>query len=424
MKNSIIRQAIYDLKSQPVIGCVTIIGTALSIFLIMVVVMVQQVGVVSFAPETNRNRTLYGKYIHTKNDSGGDSSSSMSAEAARKLYGDLKSAEASSVFYDAEMTIDVNVPGKPTSVHYIRPTDDQYFRVFEYKFLSGRPFDRAEFESDQKVVVITDRVANEFFGSTDVAGQEILIGREPYRIMGVVESVSPLASFGFSEVWRPYSLKDEWNADGDVFGPFSAAILARSSADFDAIRAEVQTRKNALNAELKDKDEKLVDHGTPYTQETVNNLQGSNNDPSDKESRRQRYIIYAILLLVPAINLSAMTQSRLRRRISEIGVWRAFGSTRMRIILNILAENLVVTVAGGLLGLIFCLIFGYFFADSIFPHTNFDYAVTISAGVVFDWHIFAIALLFCFVLNLLSSGLPAWRASRVNPVDAINSRVI
>ena len=50
-----------------------------------------------------------------------------------------------------------------------------------------------------------------------------------------------------------------------------------------------------------------------------------NLEPDLKAARRERVIIFIILLLVPAINLSSMTQSRLRQRVAEIGVRRAFG---------------------------------------------------------------------------------------------------
>ena len=53
------KQIWYELKSQPVISAVTVIGTALAMFLIMVVVMLHQVTVIDLAPETKRSRTLY-----------------------------------------------------------------------------------------------------------------------------------------------------------------------------------------------------------------------------------------------------------------------------------------------------------------------------------------------------------------------------
>ena len=59
---------------------------------------------------------------------------------------------------------------------------------------------------------------------------------------------------------------------------------------------------------------------------------------------RQQVIIFLILLLVPAINLSSMTHSRLRQRVAEIGVRRSFGATRGGVMGQIVAENLVLTL--------------------------------------------------------------------------------
>ena len=66
MKNKVL-QILYTLRHQPVISGVTLIGTALTIFLIMVVVMIQQIPVLPFAPESNRPRLLIGCYIHLEN---------------------------------------------------------------------------------------------------------------------------------------------------------------------------------------------------------------------------------------------------------------------------------------------------------------------------------------------------------------------
>lgn len=92
-----IRQIIYDLRTQPIIAWVTMAGTALTVFLIMTVVMLQQVGVTSFAPESHRDRMLYGMYIHIKgigSNSSIDNSSGLSREMARKMYDGLEGVEA------------------------------------------------------------------------------------------------------------------------------------------------------------------------------------------------------------------------------------------------------------------------------------------------------------------------------------------
>lgn len=142
-------------------------------------------------------------------------------------------------------------------------------------------------------------------------------------------------------------------------------------------------------------------------------------------ARRERFITFLILLIVPAINLSSMTQSRLRRRISEVGVRRAFGCTRTELLGQILGENLIVTLVAGILGLLFSLIFAYVGNELIFAQ---QYSQTLNppmvdASILIHVSTFGWALFFCFVLNLLSTGIPAWRASRMNIVEAIGGKL-
>ena len=407
------------MRHQPVIGIVTVIGTALSIFLIMIVVMMQAVKVEPFAPESNRDRILYGKYLHLQWDNGSDGSSSADYPTTKQFYGDLKSAETTTI-YTGAFTQPVAVAGKSPLMRYVKSTDGEFWKVFDYRFIAGAPYDTSARQGN--FAVISESVARELYGTSDAVGREILINDWPFQVSGVVADATPLAREGYSEIFIPLSQRQIQPGENHFGWEIFAAILARSPQDFPAIRAEVQARKQAFDLQLREEGIKLVDHGSPFTQEEILTIKGSNGDSGAEDERRARYILYAILLLVPAINLSTMTQSSLRRRRSEIGVRRAFGATRPEIIRGILAENLMVTLAGGVAGLLLSALFGYFFSDMLFGINYISRHIDVSWGMILNWKVFLTALLFCFLLNLLSSGIPAWRASRVNPVDAINSR--
>ena len=136
-----------------------------------------------------------------------------------------------------------------------------------------------------------------------------------------------------------------------------------------------------------------------------------------------RYVaIILILLIVPAINLSSMTLSRMRRRMAEIGVRRAFGATEGELMTQVLVENLLVTLVGGLVGLLLSygatfLLNGFLFGNSTNAYLMGE--TTLTAGMLLSPWIFLAAFAFCLVMNLLSAGLPAWRASRMSIVEAI-----
>lgn len=420
-----ITQVLYDMKHQPVIGIVTMIGTALSIFLIMVVVMMNRVTTAPLSPEVNRDRTLYGRWINFRNDNT-DSSSAMSEKTARRLYDELDGAECTSIVYTREQK-DVMAQGKPASMRYVNMTDHNFWKIYDFDFIEGRAFDSNSFESSAKDAVLTESTARSLFGSEEAVGQTVLIEQKSFRVVGVIKDVSPLAVEAYAEVYVSYrglGLENDTWGDGVNFGPFNTIILAESRDDFDRIRAQVRQRRQALTDEISVETEGLyvVDHGSPFTQEEVYTVHGSNGG-ADDSGNRMRIIVYAILLIVPAINLSSMTQSRLYRRISEIGVKRAFGSTRAGIVGGIITENLIVTVVGGLLGLLMCLVFGFFFSNIMFTDINIARDMEVPLGLLLDWKLYGIALAFCFILNLLSSGIPAWRASRIDPVRALAGRV-
>lgn len=420
MNATIFKQVLYDMKHQPVMGIVSVLGTAMSIFLVMSVVMMNLIKVIPFAPESNRDRTLYGKYIHIASTNGyNNSSSGMSPEVAKKLYGDLAAAECTTI-YTSTSPSDVRTPGGPTELYSVRYVDDEFFKVFDYHFVDGRAWDHAAFESGLRQAVVTREVARRTLGDVDPVGATIYILEQPYTVVGVVDDVSPLATEAFAEILVPYTVDIDRNTWMGEFGDFVAAVLASSPAKFDAIRAEVAARKQAFDAELLEQERTLVDHGTPFTHAELISVPGSNCEPTDKVERKQRLVIYAILLLLPAINLSSITRSRMRRRAAETGIRRAFGCTRRRIMADIVAENFVITLAGGIIGLMLCMVFAFFFAGMFFDVSSS--AASIPSGALLNWRIFAVALVMCLILNLLSSGIPAWNAARVDPVKAINSK--
>ncbi len=418
-----IKQILYDFRHQSVISWVTLLGTMLAVFLIMIVVMMQQIQIAPFAPESNRDRTLYGRWMFVKyGESGRSISSCLSYSMAKQLYDSIPNVEAISYASQWSGQLDVSVKGKLPKIIDIKKTDDQYWKIFNHSFIKGNPFDKAQYEADMKVAVITESLARELFETTDVVNQDLLIHHLPYKIIGIIKDVSSLATEAYGQVFIPLSNKEKGSRD-KYTGSIMAYILAKTPEDIPAIRSEVERRYAVLNSQDRGDESQFIYNQQPFTQEMLVNEHGSNNPPAHEQARKKRYFIYALLLIVPAINLSSMTQSRLRRRIGEFGVRRAFGCTRGKIISDLLTENLILTIAGGIIGLILSLVFTYLFSDIIFI-SKFDdrsaASMYVTPEMVFNLSTFLWTLFFCLVLNVLSAGIPAWRASRVNPVVAIN----
>ena len=431
MIQKIIKQALVQLRQAPLISIINVVGTALAIFLIMLVVMMQQVKTAPFAPESNRDRFLHVHYMTISKRDWGEGNSSngpMSLQTAKELYVSLKSPETVTVYGCQTITIPVSLPKQASTNFDLRQTDDAYWKVFDFKFINGKPYDKATFDAAIPVAVLSESVARVVFGTTEgIVGKEFLLNHAPYQVCGVVKDVSTLATNAYGQLWIPYTAggldKEVWS--DNHMGMMSCPILAKSRNDFDIIREEANRRLEAYNKVIGENDWKIVSRNRPYDQEKQAIAFAANWEPDLPAHRRQQFIIFMILLIVPAINISSMTQSRLRQRVSEIGVRRAFGSTRAEIMMQIIAENFTITLIAGALGMVMSVIFAIVGSSMIFAQEFSDSIVLpeVDITMLLQLDTFLWAFFFCFVLNLLSSGLPAWQASRIGIMNAINGKL-
>ncbi|MCM1052217.1 MAG: ABC transporter permease [Paenibacillus sp.] len=386
--------------------------------------MISDIAIIPYAPESNRNRFLHNTWttiVQTEKKQF-SSNGPMSYDTFKSLFLPLSTPEAVTAYAKVfDESILQEREGTPVGVTY-KKVDDAYWKVFDFTFVAGRPFDKAEADAGMALAVITANTARAVFGSTDVVGREILLNYAPYRVVGVVKDVPSQSARTFAHVFVPILAENKYEWNSGIMGDISVTILAHDRSDFDKIREEFNRRVESFNKEIASTGWEVQTLGRPYDQELESHVSSSNLEPDIATARRKNLIIYAILLLVPAINLSSMTESRLRGRIAEIGVRRAFGCTRFETMMTILGENLVVTIVAGAIGLLLSVVFAYFAQDYIFSMRTVGSVPGVGLPLVsmLNWTTFFQAFVFCFILNLLSTGIPAWKASRMNIVNAIS----
>lgn len=417
------------LRDNKLLSLISILGTAMAICMIMVIVITYQLRVKNYSPEDNRDRTLYvrwgGRSFSTENHGNGY----LSLRTIKECLLPMKTPEAVSFFSPIRNQLASLPGGKEKKDCMMLFTDDVFWEVFNFDFISGSPYTQAEVASGIKKAVITATMARHLYGTTDAVGQTIMISYKPYTVCGVVKDVSTIARTAYAEVWLPYSsvptdmLADDAWAES-ITGWFHAVILAHSPADFDAIGQEMNNLLARYNSSLKEYKLSLYDQ--PDTQLELQ-IKGLGAVGPDKEKTILQYLlVIAILLLVPAINLSGTTLSQMRNRLSEIGVRKAFGATKGRLLVQILSENMFLTLLGGALGLVFSYIAIYLMRTWLLSNsfgavaTVFGGTPELSVGELFNPVIFLYAFLFCLLLNLLSAGIPAYRMSQKDVVEALN----
>lgn len=422
-----LKQALALWKENKLLTLVSVMGTALAIAMIMVIVLVWQIRTANYSPETKRDRMLYvgGATARNKENPGWNSVGWISYNTIKQCFYPIQEAEAVTTVSPYQQRLaalpDHTVEFK-SDVTY---TDAAFWKIFDFHFLAGKPYTEEEVESGIEQAVVTESTARRLYGSTDVIGKEIQLSYVSYRISGVVEDVSTLAQFSYANIWVPFTTAPEllqsWDKD-KLLGSFHCYILAKDAADFTKIQAAAEQNVKRLN-NINQTDNLLL-FNAPDTHLTHLIRKDFFSEP-DLPAVILRYsVIILILLLIPSINMSGITLSRMRKRMSEIGVRKAFGARRSELVKQILSENLGLTFVGGVVGFflsyVSILILKSWLLTPVTGGTSLSSDSFLNADMLFNPLIFGLALLFCLVMNLLSAGIPAWRASGKNIVDALN----
>lgn len=426
MYKQYIKQALYKFKENKLLSCISILGSALAICIIMVIIILFEAKTADYTPEVNRSRMLYVKWCSAVNklNENDRSFSRLSYRTVEDVFYPLKTPEAVTGVYSYGSMLS-SIPAGLEEVNCdVIYTDPAFWRVFEFDFLGGKPFEEAAYTSGLKQAVINEATARRLYaGVQEAIGKPIEMNYVEYTICGVVRDVSRFTEHSYADVWLPSTtnsgLTKRYNGWGEnLTGGFMVFMLARGVDDFPAIRNEVASNVARLNASTKSFDLGLMGQPDEFLTQMMRKFA---NAPSETKETLIRFgIIILIILIVPAINLSGLTLSGMQKRMSEIGVRKAFGATQGELLRQVLIENLVLTLIGGLLGLIFSYGALWLMSDWLLA-SDLGGTATMNTTMIRPG-IFLFALAFCLVLNLLSAGASAWRTARMNITDALNQR--
>jgi putative ABC transport system permease protein len=428
MYKQYLSQTLHLLKENKLLSAISIIGTALAISMIMVIVIVFEVKTANYEPETHRDRMLTIKWggAASREHPDWNSNSMISLKVIKQCFYPLKNVEAVTGVMPFQQKL-ASIPGGTTNFRCdVSYTDAAFWKVFDFSFLKGAPYVKEEFESGIKKAVISEDIARRLYGNTDVVGKTISLSYQNYIISGVVKNVSTLAESAYAQVWAPYTTNNQAETlqfSEGLLGVFRCYILAHNNADFDDIRNQVNRNVSVLNASQKE--QIFLLRGQPDSQFVQLTRKWANQEARVKETVIQYSIVLVLLLLVPAINLSGMTHSRMKKRMSEIGVRKAFGATRKELLGQVLYENFVYTILGGLLGLILSYLSVIFMKTLLLNNLMDGYlsgTSSLNVAMLFRPSVFLYAFIFCLLLNLMSAGIPAWKSSRTKIVNALNDK--
>lgn len=383
-------------------------GVALAVATVMGLSIIWHVKLSPLYPEYNRERLAYMREVRITFSTGGYQTNGISSRFDHAWLDSLEHAEAvAKVCYSGSMAmVSDNVAALTKS------TNADFFKVYDYEFLSGRPYTDADDESGAFVTVIDDLLAKQLFGDWHAAQDKtIKINGDDYRVVGVVRHGSWLLPLSYAQAFRP--IAHERERYPDWVGPIKATFLLKPGSTLDELRQEVAQRVAHTQQESNGYVEiDIMDQPVSHYEIAFDDS-GANESPYTMD-----LMIFAavILLLVPAVNLCGLMAESVGSRLSEIGIRKSFGASRASLLTQILLENLALTIVGAFLGLFAAWIvvksnsawiFDVFNAGSqdLMTTVNPDVPLTMLISVP----LFLITLASAMVLCAVATLWPAWR---------------
>ncbi len=291
----------------------------------------------------------------------------------------------------------------------MRRADANYWKILDFTLLKGR-LPTAEDDAQARfVAVVNASTAKKLFPDGAALGQKISIGGPQYEIIGIVEDAIHFNAL--SDIWAPIGTYPSSDYQHQLSGDFTALLLAKRAADLPAVRAEVQRITSTVQFD----DPNGYDEAHFWADSKLDLVARDifNTTGADSGGATLLMVIGALMLLfmlLPALNLVNLNMGRIMERSGEIGVRKAFGATSADLIGQLVLENVLLCISGGLIALACAQgILSWLSSMNLIPYLNLH----------INWVVFASGLLLSCVFGLLSGVIPAWKMSRLDPVVAL-----
>ena len=448
-----LRHAVALIREDKLFSAIYIAGTAVAIASAMVIAIVFNMLLADIPPEVNRSRTLYVYSRFLPVEKAGDMPyhQGHSSVALDSCYRRMKCVEAATGIIPAmqnRYTIagfsTTDRQGTEQSTVSAIATDYDFFRFYDLDFINGRPFSKKESDEGERVCVVTDKVAERVGTST---GSTVDINGKPFRVVGVVKAVSAFLEEATADVYMPYMVEgmDLYPNNHNPFrngyvnvtydGNLNVRVLLREGytlKDFcDELEPLRQQYSAVISSQLGEKVEWAVDARTHFFH-TVNFFRPDGADDQglalEAKNLMPPAVLMLLFLLLPAINLSGLVSNRMEARRAEMGIRKAFGAKRRTLLGQVISENLVLTLLGGIVGWLLSALFVTAISNTqlfLQLFVSADQNVTdtgLQLQMFFTPTLFLIVFLCCVLLNLMAALLPARHSLRKPIVESLNQK--
>ena len=293
---------------------------------------------------------------------------------------------------------------------YVKGVETDYFTTANLSVKQGRLFTEKEISSFKKVCVVDEGIVSDLLQNDNPIGKVLEIGGDSYVIIGVVANRSTFEpTINTISDYETYKQDDS----GVVYIPLSDWPISYRYDEPENVLVRANTTDDMTAA-----GKKSADIINSYIYPTDTSVKYQSKDLLEQAQRLQQLStstnsmliwIAAISLLVGGIGVMNIMLVSVTERTAEIGLKKAIGARKSKIMWQFLTEAAVLTSMGGILGV----------ASGI----GLAQIISIMSGtpVAISWPAAFIAVAFSMVIGIVFGILPSHQAANLNPIDALRT---
>lgn len=284
----------------------------------------------------------------------------------------------------------------PAPMLRVVPIVGDYFPTMKIPVRAGRVFDGRDNDPEMRTVIIDERAARMYFPGEDPVGRQVALGQNPagpedhWTVIGVVGFVS-------------YAALDEVEGLPFLYFPERKFRMAGNSYFVRSARPPAEVL-GLIQTRMREVDSTLFQFHFGDMNEFVS---------ASVDGRRGLALFYGIFaglsLFLAAFGTYSVLSYEVSQRTREIGIRSAIGATRASIIWNVLAGSSRKAALGIALGALGSLAAGRILSASLFGVPSYDPISFFSATAVL------------LLITLFAASVPAWRATRIHPMQALRA---
>lgn len=324
----------------------------------------------------------------------------------------LKASDASTILENAKYISDAVAVvqghttvagGSVSQSSTVMGVQENYFSMSSLKLGKGRLLNEDDLTYNEQVVVLGSGAVETFFSDVDnVIGQSMKIGGKQFEVVGTIAETG--RSMGPSRVDDSLFIPQS-TAEKSVLGSSGAEVMIFALADnVDNVALASEELKTILREEHKLKtsqedDFRLMDAGSMVS-------------AAQSSASLMKFVLMAvaaIVLLVSGIGIMNVMFVTVAERTKEIGIAKAIGGKQEDILSQFLLESVILSTIGGVIGVIL--------GSAAIPVIS----ATGQLVVAFSWKGPLIGFTFSVMVGIFFGFYPAFKASRLDPVDALRS---